>query len=64
MRVRETGLGRDDWYQSGWVGADGGTAGVIGHDGSFIVGIHGKVLSHDYITPRGGMTTVGSIALR
>jgi hypothetical protein len=64
QRVTPTGLDRNDWYQSGWVGSEGGTAGIVGHDGSFIVGVHGKVLDFDYITPRGGMTTIGTIALR
>src|SRR5262249_26660316 len=64
MKVNRQGLDRSDWYQSGWVGATGGKAAAVGHDGRFIVGVHGKLLASEYFSPRGAMTTVGSISLR
>ncbi len=64
MKIEETKLNRADWYQSEWVGAEGGYSGVVGHDGAFIVGVHSKLLEYNYITPRGAMTTIGSISLR
>jgi hypothetical protein len=64
MKVEEKGLNRDLWYQSEWIGQDGGGSAILGHNGAFIVGVHSKLLDHDYITRKGGMTTLGAISLR
>jgi hypothetical protein len=63
MKVEESGLNTSDWYQSGWVGTDGGFSAIVGHEGLFVVGIHGRMLENDYIAPKSSLTTVGTVSL-
>jgi hypothetical protein len=56
MKVEETGLSRSNWYQSQWMGRDGGTAGFVGHQGHFIVGVQLRLRDTN-------MTTLGAIFL-
>jgi hypothetical protein len=43
MRITDTGLDTDDKYEGPHIGRKGGGDGTLGGDGSFIVGLHGKV---------------------
>jgi hypothetical protein len=44
MRIRgERGLDPTDKYESPWVGGEGGDERMLGGDGRFVVGIHGRL---------------------
>lgn len=58
LKIDKTGMKKDGMYQSEHIGGKGGGEGKYGSDGSFVVGIHGKV------TNEGKMETFGIVTLK
>jgi hypothetical protein len=64
MRVNDNGLNANDAYRSALVGSTGGEAFTVGGDGSFVIGIRGRVALEDFGGDVPPLTTLGVITLK
>lgn len=61
MKVTENGLDPSDSYRSPWLGGRDGSTLIIGGDGSFLVGVHGKIAFDTGSVPDGAAATLGAV---
>lgn len=60
MKVTENGLDPNDSYRSPWLGGRDGSTLIVGGDGSFLVGVHGKIAFETGL-PDGAAATLGAV---
>jgi hypothetical protein len=58
MRITSDGLDPNDKYDGPHIGGEGGNERTLGGDGSFIIGLHGKVTDKGSIAAMSPVTAV------
>jgi hypothetical protein len=60
MKMTPTGVDPNDSYKGAYIGGEGGSAGTLGGDGNYIVGIHGMVDANNGRTQAVSAVTLSS----